>query len=420
MTQLAAVVVGAGPAGSVAALVLARAGVDVRLVDRSRFPRDKLCGDTLNPGALSILDRLGLGSRVRERAIPIGGMVVTGPFGARVACNYPDGLEGAAISRRDLDAVLLEAAVAAGADFVQGTPVRGALHADEGARVAGVCVGHASHDCSMPARIVIAAEGRRSGLACALGLTRQAAAPRRWAFGAYFTDVDDLTSRGEMHIRPDGYTGVAPLAGNLTNVCLVRELAPRRPGARVTGGETLAHAIADNPELRARFARARQVSAVTSLGPLAVEARSAGCPGLLLAGDAAGFVDPMTGDGLRFALRGGELAAEAALVELETGVSAHAGLYTSRHREFSAKWRVNRALRSLVASPRGVQFAAAVATRWSTPVRFLVGVAGDLDLARRARLCTTPGGPRESDRAGVHGGGSAQQPHDERWHHRPS
>jgi flavin-dependent dehydrogenase len=134
-----------------------------------------------------------------------------------------------------------------------------------------------------------------------------------------------------------------------------------------------------------------------------VEARSAGCPGLLLAGDAAGFVDPMTGDGLRFALRGGELAAEAALFELETGIAAHAQLHASRHREFSSKWRVNRALRSLVASPRGVQAAAAVATRWPAPVRFLIGVAGDVGLARRARLNGEAVGARAPRRAGISG-----------------
>ena len=165
-----------------------------------------------------------------------------------------------------------------------------------------------------------------------------------------------------------------------------------------------ADALADNPGLRARFARARQVSAVTSLGPLAVEARSAGCPGLLLAGDAAGFIDPMTGDGLRFALRGGELAAEAALFELETGIAAHAQLHASRYREFSSKWRVNRALRSLVASPRGVQVAAAVATRWSAPVRFLIGVSGDVGLARLARRSVEARDARVPHRAGMRGG----------------
>ena len=112
----------------------------------------------------------------------------------------------------------------------------------------------------------------------------------------------------------------------------------------------------------------------------------------------------MTGDGLRFALRGGELAAEAALFELETGISAYARLHASRQREFSGKWRVNRALRSLVASPRGVQLAAAVAARWSAPVRVLVGVAGDVGLARRARSDTAAGGPQELSRAGVRGG----------------
>ena len=93
-------VVGAGPAGAIAALVLARAGARVHLLDRSRFPRDKLCGDTLNPGSLSILDRLGISAPIRARAEAVTGMLVTGP-GAHVAADYPDGLCGASISRRD-------------------------------------------------------------------------------------------------------------------------------------------------------------------------------------------------------------------------------------------------------------------------------------------------------------------------------
>ena len=96
-------VVGAGPAGSVAALVLARAGVRVRLVDRARFPRDKLCGDTVNPGSLAILDRLGVSGPVRRRAMAITGMDITGPAGANVSARYPAGIRGASLTRRDLD-----------------------------------------------------------------------------------------------------------------------------------------------------------------------------------------------------------------------------------------------------------------------------------------------------------------------------
>jgi flavin-dependent dehydrogenase len=379
-------VVGAGPAGSVAALVLASAGVKVRLVDRSQFPRDKLCGDTLNPGSLAILDRLGrgqsrpphLGDAIRARALAITGMVVTGPGGASVASDYPHNLRGAAIVRRDLDLVLLEAAVAAGAEFIPDVQVRGPLMASGGVSVIGVQASRQGREESWQSRLVVAADGRGSRLASALKLAAFAGAPRRWAFGAYFAGVEGLTSRGEMHIRPDGYIGVAPVPGGLANVCVVKEVA-----SGFSRRNVIAAAIAADPALAARFARAQQIAPIASLGPLAVEARAAGCPGLLLAGDAAGFVDPMTGDGLRFALRGGELAAEAALHELASGAAAFERLRAARVREFAGKWRVNRALRSLVAWPRGVEYAAAIASRWPAPVRALIGVAGDVHLAKQ-------------------------------------
>ena len=380
MTQPDVLIVGAGPAGSVAALVLARAGVRVRLVDRARFPRDKLCGDTLNPGTLSILDRLEIAGPVRQRALAITGMDVTGPRGITVSADYPAGLRGAALTRRDLDVLLVEAATRAGATFESGVIVRAPLITTDTSRVIGVRVAASGDDHDVHARVVIAADGRHSKLAFGMGLAKYAPTPKRWAFGAYFADVDGTSTHGEMHIRADGYIGIAPLPGGVTNVCVVRDLKNMFRAQRVNVDRVVASAVNDDVMLRDRFVRARQVSDVTSLGPLAVDAVTAGYPGLLLAGDAAGFIDPMTGDGLRFALRGGELAAEAALEELSLGSPACDSLWAARAREFGSKWRLNRGLRTLVNSPRAVGAAARVARQWSAPVRLLVRVAGDLHL----------------------------------------
>jgi len=376
-------VVGAGPAGSVAALVLARAGVRVRLVDRAAFPRDKLCGDTLNPGTMSMLDRLGVGAAIRQRALPITGMEITGPDGVTVSADYPGVLRGAALIRRDLDRLLVEAAANAGVTFDSGVTVRGALLSGPNDQVAGVRAAVGSTPCDVRARLVIAADGRASKLAAAAGLSRFAHAPKRWAFGAYFGDVAGMSARGEMHVRRGSYVGVAPLPGGIVNVCVVTDSA-ERPRGRMGPADTIASVLRSDPALRDRFARARQLSPVTTLGPLAVDAIGAGRPGLLLAGDAAGFIDPMTGDGMRFAIRGGELAALAALDELTSGSPAHAQLWAARRREFGSKWRLNRGLRVLVDSPRATRVAARLSRRWGAPVRLLVRLAGDVHLVRDA------------------------------------
>ena len=375
-------IVGAGPAGSIAALVLARAGVSVRLVDRARFPRDKLCGDTMNPGTLAILGRLGIAGPVRRRALAITGMDVTGPRGAMVSAEYPDGLRGAALTRRDLDVLLVDAAARAGAQFESGIIARAPLIATDTSRVNGVRVAASGNDHDLHARVVIAADGRHSKIAFGMGLARYAPTPKRWAFGAYFIDVDGMSAHGEMHIRPGGYIGIAPLAGGVANVCVVKDLKNMFRAQRVNVDRVVDEAVRDDRMLRDRFARARQVSEVAVLGPLAVDGVTAGYPGLLLAGDAAGFIDPMTGDGLRFALRGGELAAEAAMRELASGEPACNTLWTARADEFGPKWRINRGLRRLVSSPGAVGAAAGVARRWKAPVRLLVRLAGDVDIAR--------------------------------------
>jgi geranylgeranyl reductase family protein len=365
------IIVGAGPAGSIAALVLARAGARVRLIDRARFPRDKLCGDTVNPGARAILDRLGVG-HVVEDGLPVDGMIVTGATGVRCEGRY-GGPQGRALRRHVLDERLLAAATAAGASLEEGVLAQGPLVAD--GRVIGVTVSDGDgRSRSVRASMLIAADGASSRLARALRLSDHSPRPRRWAVGAYFEHVDQSPGPpacGEMHVRRDRYIGIAPLTRGVTNACVVSadRSALRDPTF------LLCDTLRRDSQLAPRFQHARQIGRPVCLGPLAVDNHACGMPGLLLAGDAAGFIDPMTGDGLRFAFRGGELAAQAVLGGRS---DAHRWLGEARHREFMAKWRFNRALRALVSSPRAVDVAGHVAGAWPALMGLVIRYAGDV------------------------------------------
>jgi flavin-dependent dehydrogenase len=404
-----ALIVGAGPAGAIAGLVLARAGARVLLLDRAVFPRDKLCGDTVNPGTLERLRRLGVAGDLDARALRVDGMRVTGERGDVIDGRYPRGQSGRAIVRRDLDWMLLQQAIAAGCDYEAAVVVRRAT-VDESrgvGRVTGVVAAANGHERVLPARVVVAADGRHSTLAFGLGLAQHPTRPRRWAIGGYFQNVpstinaepaehaenvDQNTLRaqralrctsclGEMHVRRNWYIGVAPVPGGLTNVCLVR---PSGAGDRALADPAglLTRALAADSQLRDRFASARLVAPPVVLGPLAVEPPHTTIEGLLFAGDAAGFIDPMTGDGLRFAVQGGEFAAAAALQALEHGWrGVHARLAADRRRAFASKLLFNRALRALVSSAHAID-AAAVATRLAPGIlRAVIARAGDCHIA---------------------------------------
>ena len=366
------VIAGGGPAGAIAATVLARAGARVLVLERGRFPRAKMCGDTVNPGAVALLERLGLRD-VLAGGLPIEGMLVTGELAVRVIAAYPRNARGVALTRDVLDARLIECAAQAGAQVLEGVLAQGPALGDDGS-VVGI---HAStgdeRSVQFRGRVIIAADGHFSRVARPLRLSRSARAPRRWALGAYFEGVDGLQPRGEMHVRAGYYLGVAPLPGGLTNACLVS--ADRR---RVAPTDSLLAHLSRDPMLRERFAHARMIGKPMLMGPLAVDSGAAGMPGLLLAGDASGFIDPMTGDGLRFAFRGGELAAlEAARVLGNGWNDAHEGLRRRRQREFGRKWWFNRTLRTMVARPGAVRGAAIGASIAPGLVRRVVAYAGD-------------------------------------------
>lgn len=368
------VIAGAGPAGSVAATILARAGARVLVLDRARFPRPKLCGDSVNPGAMAILRRLDLAAGADE-GVAIGGMIVTSER-AEVDGAYA-GPEGRSISRQDLDHALVRRAAAAGAEIGEGVLVEGPL-LDLRGGVVGLRVRRDGRPCEVRGRMVIAADGRHSRVARTMGLQHTARGPQRWAVGAYYEQVTGLQARGEMHVRAGHYIGVAPLPGGLANACVVT-------GHRAWLADPLAllgRVLRTDARLAPRFSAARAVTAPVCLGPLGVEASAAGTQGLLLAGDAAGFIDPMTGDGLRFAFEGAELAAAEALHALEHGgEGAHLRLAEARRRVFAGKWRFNRALRALVSSPAALSAAGFGAALAPGVLRRVIRHAGDIERA---------------------------------------
>jgi flavin-dependent dehydrogenase len=335
----------------------------------------------VNPGTLAMLRRLRVAEAIDECGLRVAGMRVTGEHGTVIEGRYPDGVGGRALLRRHLDWMLLQDAVAAGAQFEPAVTVRRAIVDAVG--VGGVQVSGRRFEGQLRARVTIAADGRRSTLAFGLGLAHHPT-PRRWAIGGYLENTAAVApprDLGEMHVRMGRYIGIAPVPGGLTNVCLV---TPWRPGDRGLGDPraTLLRELARDPLLRDRFAGARLAGAPTVLGPLAVEVRDAELDGLLLAGDAAGFIDPMTGDGLRFAVRGAELAADAALEALEHGWrGVHERLRARRRAEFAGKWRFNRMLRALVASPAAVAAASAGARVAPSALHAAIVYAGDVGQA---------------------------------------
>ncbi len=383
------VVVGGGPAGAATAWFLARAGLDVVVLDRARFPRDKPCAEYLSPQASRILEAMGALAIV-ENAGPahLGGMVVRSPSGDRIQGDFAathgfSGFRdrGLAIRRRILDDILLDRARAAGARVIEQVRITDLLR-DDGGRVTGVrALGDDAAGESHAARIVVGADGLRSVVARKLGVARRLPWPRRIAFVTHYRGVSGLGDRGEMHVEKEGYLGIADVGGGLTNVALVVPMS-RMHSIDTDPAAYLDRWLRDHAQLAGRFLGAERVSKVSATGPFASAVRRASAPGAALVGDAADFFDPFTGEGIYAALRGGELLAPYVAESLAASTTRHADAALAayegaRRREFRGKWRVERLIGAAVAWPPLINHAARVLSRRKDMADLLVGVAGD-------------------------------------------
>jgi geranylgeranyl reductase family protein len=363
------VVVGAGPAGSAAAITLARAGRDVLVVDRARFPREKCCGDGLTAGALRLLERLGLDPSAVPSWTPVDDVWVRSPSGRTVAFPLPrdDGLFAAVARRRDLDAALVSLAREAGATVLDGRAVASARHADAGVvlEVDGVGEVRAPH--------AIGADGMWSPLRRALGRAEPGYRGEWHAFRQYFTGVGPMGSERlwvwfEEDLLP-GYAWSFPLPGGVANVGFGIQ---RADGASVRAMADQWRDLLGRPHVREVLGpRARPEGAHRAWPiPARVDQATLSCGRVLFAGDAAGATDPLTGEGIGQALLTGILAAEAIVAGRAGGsppgdVAARYEAAVRRH--LVADHRLSVLLSRVLRSPLGARGAvrAAGATDWT-------------------------------------------------------
>jgi flavin-dependent dehydrogenase len=353
-----AIIIGAGPAGSTAAIQLAQAGQRVLLLEKSRFPREKLCGEFITPECLNVFDRLG----VRERMFDAGAKIIR-----RFTLFAPDGRslnlpiewiadghsQGISLTRAAMDFVLLERAREAGVDIREGFQVSSRLRQEDGlsfieGKADGATVEH------FAASLVIDASGRNGVFS---NQVPQAASrfegSRVFGCKVYLHGIEDLRDLGELYFFRDGYGGLTEVEDDRVNLCFLTTEATLRE-AKGDRQRLLDLTLRTNPAARKRLQDAVIDGEWLGAGPI-IYGRRRTLPGVLTIGDAAAFIDPFTGSGMLLALSSGELAANVvnqAFVPGERSVEIITRRFDQlHHAQFGWRLRICAMLRALTFQP---------------------------------------------------------------------
>ena len=293
MASFDVLVIGGGPAGATAALLLARAGRTVAVVEKAEFPRRKVCGEYIAPPAASFLRSLGLPlePRIRRIAVWAGKRALSAPMPAPYAST---------LAREDLDAFLLQCAARAGARVFQPLKALSLQRSSSGF----LCE---TQSVTLEARAVIAAHG--SWEPGALPTQARRSAPQAadlLAFKAHFRDAGSSADTIALILFPGGYGGVLKLGGGrATFACCIRRdaLEQLRQRGMSAGESVFLHAQRASAELRKCFEKARLEGAWLASGPLRPGVRQPYRDGVFAVGNAAGEVHPVVGQGISLALQ---------------------------------------------------------------------------------------------------------------------
>ncbi len=320
------IIVGGGPAGATAALYANRAGLSTLLLDKAQFPRDKICGDALGGKAVAILRELGLLDSVRGLpGVSVHNILFGSAEHVEVTIELDrarrrDFVTGFVIRRSVFDNFLFDRARAAASHRVEGFAV------DEVIVDGGTVVGIRGRDTATGksqeffGRITLGADGYRSAVAQSLGL--YGIDPAHWIFALrrYYRGVRGLTDKIELHYLADcipGYFWIFPLDDGIANVGI--GMVMKAMNERNKNLVCMLDQVIGSPHFSERFAAAAPLEKPVGWHlPVGSKHRKCHGAGYLLLGDAAGIIDPFTGEGIANAMYSARSAVEAcrrALVE---------------------------------------------------------------------------------------------------------
>ncbi|CAN5625866.1 NAD(P)/FAD-dependent oxidoreductase [soil metagenome] len=382
------IVVGAGPAGSATAMLLARQGHDVLLLDKSVFPRHKACSEYVNPGGVKALQELGLlEDALSHKPHRMTSMRVHAPAGQTFLADFDragDGQFALGLSRFRLDKLLVDNAIHAGASICDRAHVRDVRIAENDSVSVDATI--AGERRTLTASLIVGADGHHSVVSRSLGLDRSPRWPQRTGLIAHFRDVQPAGTTGEMYVDRHGYAGIAPLENGITNVAFVSncQSVSDREGSV---DKYFMKSLDSIPGVRTRLEGASQVGIIRGVGPMARSVARPCGSGYVLVGDAAGFVDPFTGDGVYEALKAAQLAAPIISNALRHGDTSSRRLdeYRAlRRRTFTSKRQVSLIIQAFIHIPAMMDYATPRLQERADLGRILTGVLGNFTPARHA------------------------------------
>jgi flavin-dependent dehydrogenase len=386
--HVAVAIVGAGPSGSLLAARLAGAGIEVLVLERSPEWRWRAGGVFASPAAPAALARAGLPeAAIADVTRSIPAMRVETRSGTSLRLTYGAELGGPAavgFDRSGLDPLLVDLAASAGAEVRRGCLVT-AVEIDSGRLRFRPADGTAAE---VRADIVVGADGTRSVVARAAGVQRPSRLDPRVGLSYHLPDPGGIVDRdARMRILPDGYVGIAPVPGGRVNVGIVLGPSWRTrlagQGARAVADE-IVRAIPPTSDDPGHWRLEEPLDRIEGAWPLGHRvARRAG-PGWLLVGDAAGFLDPFSGEGLHRGFVSSRLAAAAIVADRAGRDEALSAYDRAMQRRFLTKDAVSWLVQAFLARPAAFEYAARrIAVR--SAVRATIGlVMGDLVPASRA------------------------------------